>query len=88
MADTGIMDRETKFWHPRKPACIRNKSVLINIGLEYFYSALMVLLFGTALSLIILGIEIYVCGKKKKEERKQSKKKSKKNVIILYPFTL
>lgn len=81
LAEYGILDRERKFWHPRKPECARSKSVFINIGLEYFHSVLMVLFLGIIFSLIILLCEKSLDYKKQKEE-------NKKTPIIVYPFTL
>lgn len=75
------MQRELTFWHSKKPECTRSGSTLINIGLEYFYPALIVLMVGMALSLIILVAENYVFYK-------QQTHKHKHTPIIVYPFTL
>lgn len=60
LSENGAMQRELRFWHPRKPECVRSgNTIVINTGLEEFYPALCVLIAGIVLSLEILGIEYF-----------------------------
>lgn len=81
-AEYGVLNRERRYWHPKKPECGRSGSVVISIGLEYFYPALVVLLIGIVLSLIILGIEIRLYASQKAIDNNH------KHPIVVYPFTL
>ncbi|XP_066142429.1 ionotropic receptor 75a-like [Euwallacea fornicatus] len=59
LAENGVMVRETLFWHPKKPECVRFADTInISTGLEDFYPALCVLLIGIVCALEILGMEI------------------------------
>nr|XP_015837359.1 PREDICTED: glutamate receptor ionotropic, delta-2-like isoform X3 [Tribolium castaneum] len=58
LAEHGLLVRERKHWHPRKPECIQSsKSIRFNVGLDDFYPALVILLVGIVASLLILVIE-------------------------------
>lgn len=53
------MTRELRFWHPRKPQCVRTPSMIqIHTSLEDFYPPLALWGVGVILSLQILVIEI------------------------------
>lgn len=58
LAEHGLLVRERKHWHPRKPECIQSsKSIRFNVGLDEFYPALLILLVGILSSLTILVVE-------------------------------
>ncbi|CAH1364653.1 unnamed protein product [Tenebrio molitor] len=84
IAEHGILYREIKYWHPRKPECIQSsKSFLtFHVGLDEFYPALLILLFGILLSLVVLAVEKHV--KMVKTRSKQTFLKLRENII---PFT-
>ncbi|XP_057653375.1 ionotropic receptor 75a-like [Diorhabda carinulata] len=58
LAEYGILNRELRFWHPKKPEGTHSTFTLTSLSLEYFYPILAMLFIGIILSLIILIIEI------------------------------
>lgn len=78
MDEHGILDREKKHWHPRKPECIQSNQAFISfhVGLDEFYPALLILLIGMLISLIVLIFEkhVQIRKKSKKDRLAQSRK--------------
>ncbi|XP_044264644.1 ionotropic receptor 75a-like [Tribolium madens] len=70
LAEHGVLDREKKHWHPRKPECIQSSQAFVtfHVGLDEFYPALLILLIGIAISLIVLIVEKQIQMAREKTE--------------------
>ncbi|KAL9905206.1 uncharacterized protein LOC119632317 [Glossina fuscipes] len=59
VAEAGITDYQRKVWHFPKPRCVKQLHTDdLKVDMQTFTSALLVLIFGYAVSLLILGLEI------------------------------
>ncbi|CAD7003879.1 unnamed protein product [Ceratitis capitata] len=59
VTETGLMDYQRKVWHSPKPRCVKQiHTDDLRVDLQTFASALLVLIFGYAVSLLALSIEI------------------------------
>lgn len=65
LAEYGILKRELRFWHPKKPEGAHPTFTLTSISLEYFYPILAMLLIGIMVSMIILILEIGLCFRRR-----------------------
>ncbi|CAH1185813.1 unnamed protein product [Phyllotreta striolata] len=75
LAEYGIIYREIKFWHPKKPECVHSKAKLnYHIGIDNFYPVLCLLAIGMIISLLVLSVEMYLNFK------------AVKNTVV-FPFT-
>nr|QKN21506.1 ionotropic receptor [Zeugodacus tau] len=59
VTESGLMDYQRKVWHSPKPRCVKQiHTDDLRVDLQTFASALLVLIFGYAVSLLALSIEI------------------------------
>ncbi|XP_075162070.1 ionotropic receptor 64a [Haematobia irritans] len=59
LSEVGIEDYERKFWHSAKPRCVRQIHMEdLQVDMQTFTSALLVLLFGLIISGLILSLEM------------------------------
>ncbi|XP_049314438.1 uncharacterized protein LOC105224490 [Bactrocera dorsalis] len=59
VTESGLMDYQRKVWHSPKPRCVKQiHTDDLRVDLQTFASALLVLIFGCAVSLLALSIEI------------------------------
>ncbi|XP_036336121.1 uncharacterized protein LOC118746373 [Rhagoletis pomonella] len=59
VTETGLMDYQRKVWHSPKPRCVKQiHTDDLRVDLQTFASALLVLIFGYAVSLLALSIEL------------------------------
>jgi hypothetical protein len=58
LKESGISDREYKYWIVQKPKCHGNTEVFTIVRLQDVYPALLVLAYGLLVSVLILTIEM------------------------------
>ncbi|XP_053954937.1 uncharacterized protein LOC128861075 [Anastrepha ludens] len=59
VTETGLMDYQRKVWHSPKPRCVKQiHTDDLRVDIQTFASALLVLIFGCAVSLLALSIEL------------------------------
>ncbi|XP_018334159.1 ionotropic receptor 75a-like isoform X2 [Agrilus planipennis] len=89
-AEVGILDKLKRFWNSPKPQCVKTLSdTEIEVGIEEFYWALMVLLVGTISSIAIFCSEFLIIRKgfkeaslNKKERKPKINRKNKKHCNV------
>ncbi|XP_050432669.1 uncharacterized protein LOC126840772 [Adelges cooleyi] len=73
LLETGLVDRELKNWHAKKPHCVKGKRIteesLVSVEFKDITSILAFLLFGVIVSLIIFTLEIIVHHLKTKNKK-------------------
>ncbi|XP_065169149.1 ionotropic receptor 75a-like [Atheta coriaria] len=55
--ESGLMYRQLKHWHAKKPECIRSRPATSSVSIEEFYPALSMLLLGILFSVFVFIVE-------------------------------
>lgn len=96
MAETGVMDRQIKWWHARKPECVKNDFETSPVNFKEFYPAHVIYGFGIFCSFLIFFCELmhgllkYKINnvlKKETDKKLQNKKQDIKKHIDLMEET-
>ncbi|XP_065169148.1 uncharacterized protein [Atheta coriaria] len=79
MDEYGVLHRQLKHWHTKRPQCIRSRPATMSVTIDEFYPALSLLFGGIVFSLIVLILENVVHLRQIKVEEEKMRKMLRTN---------